>query len=97
MLSFVTASMIQYVIDTETKVYNLSSYMQAEQLNLLPPFVMEYDEYTFDMNYYNYIFSNDLVFMELMKVMMDIYSGIDVCILIHDDDTHWFVAESLQQ
>ena len=48
MLSFVTASMIQYVIDAETKVYNLSSYMQAEQLNLLPPFVMEYDEYTFD-------------------------------------------------
>ena len=97
MLSFVTASMIHYVIDAETKVYNLSSYMQAEQLNLLPPFVMEYDEYTFDMNYYNYIFSNDLVFMELMKVMMDIYSGIDVCILIHDDDTHWFVAESLQK
>ena len=52
MLSFVTASMIHYVIDAETKVYNLSSYMQAEQLNLLPPFVMEYDEYTFDMNYY---------------------------------------------
>ena len=41
-------------------VYNLSSYMQAEQLNLLPPFVMEYDEYTFAMNYYNYIFSNVL-------------------------------------
>ena len=45
MLSFITASMVNYIIDAETKIYNLSSYMQAEQLNLLPPFVMEYDEY----------------------------------------------------
>ena len=70
MLSFVTASMIHYVIDAETKVYNLSSYMQAEQLNLLPPFVMEYDEYTFDMNYYNYIFSNDLVLFGVTSLQL---------------------------
>ena len=32
-----------------------------------------------------------------MKIRIDIYAGIDVYILIDDDDTHWFVAESLQR
>lgn len=97
MLYFGTASMVNYIVDADIVVFNLSSLIQAEQINILPPFAIQYDEVTFDMNYYNYIFNNNFVFLEFMKMIINIYSGNNVYIAIGDYDVHWFLAESLQK
>ena len=57
-----------------------------ERLNLLPPreFGYVYD-YQFDMNYANYILSNDNVFFDLMRIIFNLYIGKDVFILVDDE------------
>lgn len=79
-------------------ILNLNSFLEGyERLNLLPPFGLEYGDKDFDMKYAEYILTNDNVFMELMKVIMSLYTGKDVYILSAKNNIYEFIAESLQK
>lgn len=70
---------------SEFKVYNLSSLVEGHQsLELMPS--LEYlsyiDDETFDQQYANCIINNDQLFMEFMKVILDLYYGTNVFILV---------------
>ena len=83
-------------------VFNLTSLVEGvEKLNLLPPPNSDYLNQTnykeFDQFYMNYIFSNDYVFMELMKIIYNLYLHNNVYILIYRNDTFDIVAESLMK
>lgn len=83
-------------------VFNLTSLVEGvEKVNLLPPQSSDYINQTnpkeFDMFYMNYIFSSDYVFMELMKIIYNLYLHNNVYILIYRNDTFDIVAESLMK
>lgn len=80
-------------------ILNLNSFKEGfERLNLLPPFGLEYGDKNFDLAYADYIINNDGPFIELMKIIMAIYSGKDVVILTNsNNDIYDFVSESLQK
>lgn len=86
------------VSDEEWLIMNLNSFIEGfERLNLLPPFGLEYGDKNFDMMYAEYIIQNDGPFIELMKIIMAIYSGKNVIILSSKGNIYEFVAESLQK
>ena len=79
-------------------IYNLSSPIEGfNRLDLFiqPSKLFSYDSKDFDIKYYNFIMN--VKFMELMKVMMDLYYGKDVIILISDNIDNNIVSESLQK
>lgn len=79
-------------------VLNLSSLVEGfERVHLVPSIQTHYDnEKEFDLAYANYIFSNDYLFMELMKIIYPLYSGFDVFLLVsRNEDTYDVVTESL--
>ena len=83
-------------------VFNLTSLVEGvEKLNLLPPPNSDYLNQTnykeFDQFYMNYIFSNDFVFMELMKIIYNLYLHNHVYILVYQSDTFDIVTESLMK
>ena len=65
-------------------VYGFTSLSDnIEKLNLIPPHeIVTASEYEFDMIYANYIFGNDLVFNDFMKIINSLYYGDDVFIAI---------------
>lgn len=68
-------------------IYNFTSMNEKyPRLNLLPPIELggEYD-YNFDINYAQYILSDDNVFFDLMMIIYNLYQGHDVFILVDDD------------
>lgn len=86
------------IVTGEWLILNLNSFMEGfERLNILPPFGLEYGDKNFDIMYANYILQNDIPFMELMKIIMTIYSGNNVIILSSKGNIYEFVAESLQK
>lgn len=89
---------IQNLITTnDCEVYNFSSLNEEyNNLYLLPPqeFGTDYN-YQFDINYANYILSNDNIFFNFMQIIYNLYLGKDVFILIDDSIQIQGLNESL--
>jgi hypothetical protein len=74
----------------QTKVYNFSSLREGfPRLNLMPPRTLGANtEYEFDVKYMQYIIGNDIVFMNFMTIILDLYNGFNVYLLV-DEDEYW--------
>ena len=74
------------------KLYNFNSIKEKGiRLNLFPQNSLgAIDEYDFDCRYANYIMTDDFAFMNMMSVVMDLYSGINVFILADEDDFYTY-------
>lgn len=99
-------SLIPY-ISNRYMIYNLSSYysgypsisslitsIQIFNNTQLPPNEFLYSP-QFDMAYYNAIFNNDSLFVDLMKIMINAYNGVDIIVLTAHDDYRDAVTESI--
>ena len=80
-------------------VVNLTSFKEGyEMVNLVPPQNLGFnDERIFDQNYANYILNNDEIFLGLMRIMMPVFNGLDICILISSNPGFEFIHDSLQK
>lgn len=79
-------------------ILNLSSLVEGyERVHLVPSIHTQYNnDKEFDLAYANYIFSNDNIFMEFMKIMFPLYNGADVFLLVsRNENTHDIITESL--
>lgn len=79
-------------------VLNLSSLAEGyERVHLVPSISARYnDDRQFDIDYANYILSNNFTFMEFMKIIYPLYAGADVFLLVsRNEDTHDIITESL--
>lgn len=87
----------QYISAGEISVYNLSSYITdcVQITNLLPRGVDCSSEENFDMSYFDYIFSNDIVFMSFMTIINGLYNSNIVYLIINHNEFNDKVTESL--
>lgn len=79
-------------------ILNLSSLVEGfPRVHLVPSVTAMYnDDKQFDIDYANFIISNDNAFMELMKIIYPLYIGEDVFLLVsRNENTHDIVTESL--
>ena len=79
-------------------IFNLSSLAEGyERVHLVPSITASYnDDKQFDIDYANYIFSNDFPFMEFMKIVYQLYHGLDVFLLVsRNENTYDIITESL--
>jgi hypothetical protein len=79
-------------------ILNLSSLVEGyERVHLVPSISARYnDDKQFDIDYANYIFSNDFAFTEFMKIVYQLYMGLDVFLLVsRNENTHDIITESL--
>lgn len=79
-------------------VWNLSSLLEGfQRIYLLPPMgVVKADEKAFDIQYAEWILQNDAVFFEFFsKIMIQLYSGLNVFILIKKTEFIYDVSDSL--
>ena len=79
-------------------VLNLSSLAEGfQRVHLVPSIPNMYnDDKEFDIAYANYIFSNDSMFMEFMKIVYPLYIGSDVFLLVsRNEDTYDVMTESI--
>lgn len=81
------------------KVYNFSSLREGfPRLNLIPPHNLGANtEYEFDVKYAQYILNNDLIFMNFMTIIMELYYGHSVYLLISNDYWSELLIESLMK
>lgn len=90
-----------YDFSKDYVVLNFTSLKEGlERLNLIPPFQCQYgNEKIFDVNYANYLLSDDNAFSELMKIIYPLFLGKDVYIAISSmqDPAYTFVMEALQK
>ena len=98
MLYYGNSSIIPILKDG-TSVYNITSYREGLQtLNLLPPFdrrLYTNDCRDFDIEYAKWIFDYDVPFYDFFRIVFDLYSGYDVCLIMTDDDWSENIIESL--
>lgn len=79
-------------------IINLSSLAEGFRRVYLVPSIptMYNNDKEFDISYANYIFSNDYVFMEFMKIIYPLYLGNNVFLLVsRNENTHDIITESL--
>lgn len=79
-------------------VFNLTSMKEGfDRLSrLIPPNTIgRFTDREFDIVYANYIMSNDFVFKEFFDIIYPLYTGLDVYIIISDDDWSENLTESL--
>lgn len=79
-------------------VLNLSSLAEGyERVHLVPSIPTMYNnERDFSLHYANFIFSNDAIFMELMKIVYPLYCGYNVFLIVsRSENTYDIVTESL--
>lgn len=83
----------------DVRVYNFSSLREGfPRLNLMPPHTLGANtEYEFDVNYANYIMSNDIIFMNFMTIVMELYYGHSVYLLISEDEWSQLLVDSLMK
>lgn len=88
-------------IQPRCKVFNISSLYEGvncEYLKLLTPPVgtmVTTGDRQFDINYYNYIMLNDPVFVQFFTIIYNLYLGIDVYLLVGDEDWQENLIEAL--
>lgn len=100
MLLYGTAIAANLVVDSnKVMVYNLTSMSEAysrSNLNIIPPNNLgSQSEYEFDVKYMNWIFQNDSIFVEFMKIIDNLYKGVDVFLVMSDNDWSETLVESL--
>lgn len=86
-------------INQSMEVYNLTSlYEGYYRLKFIPPFEI-FDNCTndFDIAYMNWIFSYQPAYLDFMNIIYKVTQGIDICILVIDDDNFDIINESLQK
>lgn len=91
MLMYGNGSAIKDILEIpQTKVYNFSSLREGfPRLNLNPGSTLgANDEYDFDVKYMQFVLGNDIVFMNFMTIILDLYNGNNVYLLI-DEDEYW--------
>lgn len=79
-------------------VLNLSSLVEGiPKVHLVPSFSAPYNnDKEFDVAFANYIFSNDNVFIEFMKIIFPLYMGNDVFLLVsRNENTYDIITESI--
>ena len=91
------ASAIWFEDNDKAVVLNFNSYSEKfQKLNLTPQvFIGSTSTMEFDQNYYQMILNTDFYFMELMKIIMMLYAGIDVYICIGPGEYELAITESL--
>lgn len=100
MLMYGDARAADMVVDnSDTMVYNITSlnerYRNA-RLDLLPPNSLGANsEYDYDMKYMEWVFANDTVFSNFMKIILDLYNGLNVFLAITHEDWSDMMVESL--
>lgn len=82
-------------------IYNVSSMMQSQtiqKLDIYPTNIMMYEtviqskssnnlnEYQLDQVYVAMLMNNDAVFMQFMKIMRDLYFGVNVVLLVYREE-----------
>ena len=85
------------VIDTGI-VYNITSLKEGYHRlqSLIPPNSLGvFTGKDFDIAYANYIFANDYVFKEFFDIIYALYNGVDVYLIVSDDDWSENLIESL--
>lgn len=86
-------------IQEQCFVLNFTSFNQYYKFwPLIPPnniLPISRDEYNFDVAYMNYIMGNDIMFIEFFQVIILLYRGIDVYVIISDEDWSQMLMESL--
>ena len=88
-----------YLADlVDAKIYNIST-MREGYINLqilIPPHNIGLTNgREFDINYMNYIFNNNNVFVEFFRIIQDLYTGKNVYLMFGDDDWSENLCQSL--
>ena len=100
MLMYGNAQAADMVVDNaDTMVYNITSlnerYRNA-RLDLLPPNSLGANsEYDYDLKYMEWVFANDGVFINFMKIILDLYNGLNVFLVTTSEDWSDMMVESL--
>ena len=87
----------KYIVDN-CKVFNIGSYREGFQMlrSLIPPNELgKLSGRDFDLAYANYIMNNDIVFGEFFQIIYHLYIGVDVYLLISNDEWIENLIESL--
>lgn len=86
-------------LSSEMIILNLSSPIEKynKLRNLLNFKFNTMNDKEFDMNYYKFIMTNTNAFLDLMKIIINIYYGKDVVILIGSDRNYDDIPESLSK
>ena len=82
----------------EAKVFNLTSMKEGYPAlsRLIPPnYIGLFTDREFDIQYANYIMSNDYIFFEFFTIIYSLYSGEDVYIIVSNEDWSENLIESL--
>ena len=100
MLMYGNAIAADYVFDRpNTKIYNLTSLAERYapyRIPIVPPNSLgSINEYEFDINYMHWIIDNDINFSTFMTMIIDLYNGIDIFIVVSEDDWSQMITESL--
>lgn len=101
MLMYGSATMADYVFDKPNiKICNLTSLAERYsnyRIPLMPPHNLgSSNEYEFDVNYMHWILDNDYNFVIFMQnIIIPLYTGIDVFLIISDDEWSEIISESL--
>lgn len=94
MLYYGTAQNIQ----DQCLVLNFTSLIQGyRRWELLPPnnAICISSEYEFDIAYMHYILDNDITFIEFFQMIRMLYIGIDIYLIISEDNWCEMILESL--
>lgn len=83
-------------------ILNFNSYLEGyDKVNLLVPsyndVINPMENKNFDIQYSNFILTDNYAFMEFMKIIMPLYMGASVFVLISKDDIFEYLSESLQK
>ena len=84
-------------IDTSATVINFNSLIEGyPSSGLIPPNNLgAMNEYDFDIRYMQWIMGNDIIFINFMNLVMEIYYGRDVYLIINLDEWGTIMIESL--
>jgi len=100
MVTFMTSDTLSKLyITKDTYFLNLSSFkMGFQRVNLAPPYeCTSLEPKLFDMMYAKFILENNIVFMELMNIIVPVFEGKSIVILITMGDGWDVITESLQK
>ena len=100
MLMYGNALAADMVVTNENiKIYNLTSLSERYancRLPIMPPHDLgSSSEYEFDIKYMNWILNIDNNFIVFMTIILDLYNGIDVFLVISEDQWSEVITESL--
>ena len=103
MIVFGNHTTIPYNTKEPWYIINLSSPLEGVQrINIMPPYYLKFninDTNNFDIQYLDYIFSNDTIFYEFMdKLIIPIYLGWNVYVInSNSDEIFDYISESIQK